>query len=349
MSMVEQTQQPNANGALTRNDTPAPQKLVIRDTGAFANLLDTARFEHLWRVSSAFAKSDMVPQHFRGKPENCFIATQMAVRLGVDPFMFMQNCYIVHGRPGLEAKLAIALANSAGVFRDRIKYAFEGEGKNRRCRAYAHDKDTGEELSAEVTWTMVEAEGWNKDAKTRDGTIIKSKWNTLPDVMFRYRAATFLIRLYCPEVLMGMQTADELEETVVNVESQLAAPIDVPTVGSKSAHLAAMLEHKPAETFTPQTEPEKESVEVPQEQDETTIPAEEDINQRVAEVVEEFRLKLEEAGTILECQGESDRAQDFAAKNPWFAGEPVDVVKTMAKARADKIRGSRGQRGGNGQ
>jgi hypothetical protein len=72
-------------------------------------------------------------------------------------------------------------------------------------------------------------------------------------------------------------------------------------------------------------------------------------DQRIAEVVEEYRLILEDTDSVIECGKKSEEAANFAAENPWFAGEPVEAIKAMAKARADQIRGSRGQKGGNGR
>lgn len=158
----------------------------------------------LWRLANMYAKSRLVPQQFQGKPEDCCIALQMAMRLRVDPFMFMQACYVVHGRPGVESKLAIALANNAGAFRDRIKFKLEGTGPNRTCTAFAHDADTGERCEQTVSMAMAKAEGWI----SKQG----SKWQTMPDLMLQYRSAMFLIRLHCPEVLMGMQTVEELAD-----------------------------------------------------------------------------------------------------------------------------------------
>jgi phage recombination protein Bet len=71
--------------------------------------------------------------------------------------------------------------------------------------------------------------------------------------------------------------------------------------------------------------------------------------QRIAEVVEEYRLILEDTDSVIECGKKSEEAAKFAAENPWFAGEPVEAVKVMATARANAIRGSRGQNGGNGR
>jgi hypothetical protein len=51
---------------------------------------------------------------------------------------------------------------------------------------------------------MSRKEGWY--AKTG------SKWQTMPELMLRYRSATFFGRLYAPEILMGMQTSEEVQD-----------------------------------------------------------------------------------------------------------------------------------------
>ena len=201
---------------------PARQRLTVTDESPFANLLDTSRFEHLYRVASLFAASKLVPAHFQGAPENCFIAVQMAVRLGVDPFMFMQNTYIVHGRPGMEAKLAIALVNSSGLFVDSLDYEITGGSDpfadGYKARAFAVRKTSGKRVEGPwIDWALVRAEKWDG----KDG----SKWRTMPAQMFQYRAATFFARLHCPERLLGMYTADELDDApMVRQVENLANP-----------------------------------------------------------------------------------------------------------------------------
>lgn len=181
-----------------------PRTMVaVSDTSDFANLLDTAKFNHLWRVAELFARSKLVPKHFQENPEDCFIATQMAVRLGVDPFMFMQNTYVTGGKPGMEGKLAIALINSRGPFIGPIQFQLSGDGDQRKCRAYATHRETNEVCEMEVSIAMAKAEGWYGR---------NPKWQNLPDLMLRYRAGAWLGRLFAPECLMGMQTSEELQD-----------------------------------------------------------------------------------------------------------------------------------------
>ena len=49
---------------------------------------------------------------------------------------------------------------------------------------------------------MAKKEGW----ATKSG----SKWQTMPELMIRYRAAAFWGRLYIPELLVGIQTQEEV-------------------------------------------------------------------------------------------------------------------------------------------
>lgn len=180
-----------------------PQFITV-DNSSFACYFDTAKFNQIQRVANLFAASDLVPTHYRNKPANCALAIQMATRLEMDPMMFIQNSYVVNGKPGIQAVVSIALVNSRGPFTGPIQWRFEGQGKTRQCTAYATHKVTKEVCESTVTWAMVEAEGWSKKAG--------SKWLTMPDLMFRYRSASFLAKLYCPETILGLPTAEELED-----------------------------------------------------------------------------------------------------------------------------------------
>jgi len=172
-------------------------------------LFDSTRFEHAQRVSKMLASSTMVPQHFRDNIGNCVIALNYAHRAGIDPFMAMQKMYIIHGKPAVETQLQIALFNKGGRF-SPLKYKIEGEGDSRRCVATAKDLASGETIEGPpVSIKMAKDEGWyNKSG---------SKWKTLPELMLRYRAAAFFIRLYAPETTLGLHTPEELMEGAIDI------------------------------------------------------------------------------------------------------------------------------------
>jgi len=162
----------------------------------------------------------------------------MAQRMGADPLMIMQNLHIIEGRPSWSSAFIIAAINSCGRYSslrfvlsepgDPVEVSYTatewvkpaGGGKNRpnevtktikvrhqTCLAWAIEKDTGERLeSPVVSIQMAIDEGW----LTKKG----SKWQTIPELMLRYRCASFFGRLYAPELLMGLQTAEEVHDFI---------------------------------------------------------------------------------------------------------------------------------------
>lgn len=163
-------------------------------------------FELMQRIAKAFMQSDLVPKQYQGNLPNCLIALDMAQRIGANPLLVMQNLYLVHGTPGWSSKFLIATVNTCGRF-SSMRYEWKGQpgADDYGCRAWAVEKETGQRLDGIwVTWSMVKAEGW----ASKNG----SKWKTMPDQMFVYRAAAFWQRVYAPDLAMGLQTAEEVRD-----------------------------------------------------------------------------------------------------------------------------------------
>ncbi len=144
-------QTPQANPSAPRQSTA----MVATDDGINAMFFDHIKYNQAWRVAQMFACTALVPKHFQKKPEDVFIALNLANRLGVDPLMLMQNLYVVHGTPGYYAKFVIAMVNEKGPFTGPIQWKMSGKGNDRECVAYATHRKTGEKCKAKVTWDMV--------------------------------------------------------------------------------------------------------------------------------------------------------------------------------------------------
>ena len=177
---------------------------AIQTTSAFNS---SEGFELLQRVGNMFAKSELVPAHLRGKPADCIIAVQLAHEMGLAPLSVLQNIYMVSGKAGWSAQFLIARANASGVFDDSgIDWDVEGKVADLSVTAYATKRAGGRRVEYTVSMAMAKAEGWTKNAK----------YQTMPELMLRYRAATTLIGLYCPEVKFGLGVREELEDVAVS-------------------------------------------------------------------------------------------------------------------------------------
>lgn len=181
-----------------------------------------ASFEDGQRIAKGLASSDLVPAAYKNNIPNTMIALEMANRLKISPFEVMQNLDIIKGKPSWSSTFIIASINSCGRFKP-LRFEFIGTLKTDEygCRAYTEDLDGNKLVGPTVTWLMVKSEGW----LSKTG----SKWQTMPELMFQYRAASFFGRLYAPDILKGMQTVDEVKDVVstIDVEYEDTTKIDL--------------------------------------------------------------------------------------------------------------------------
>lgn len=200
------------NGQLQNTDNPTNDMFSIMDKA--------------YKFACIIAKSDIVPMHYKGKPENVFIAVQTAYRMNLDPMQVMQSTFVVSGKLGMTSAFAISLANSSGLLEGGIRYRLEGSDSSLKVTAYTNLKKSGDEISYTISMKEAQAENWTKNPK----------YKTLPELMLRYRAAALLIRTHIPEVINGMHMVEELEDVnhaktakqdngLIGRLNQLAAPV----------------------------------------------------------------------------------------------------------------------------
>jgi len=161
-----------------------------------------ARKQDRFTLARKLAESELCPKQFRGKPADIMIVMRQAETLGCDPQSALANMFVVHGTAGYSSKFLIALANRHGVFDGPIRYKTEGRGKDAVVTAWAKLKDGTVVEGISVDWNMAKASGWTKNPK----------YNEMPELMYRYRSAAFLIRTTCPETAMGMLSLEEIED-----------------------------------------------------------------------------------------------------------------------------------------
>jgi hypothetical protein len=211
---------PNTNAKIMKENNESNEVALLESTPeqSLEVFKGPNSFKQGMEMAKTLAASSLVPKAYQGNVQNCIVALEMSNRVGVSPLMVMQNLHIIQGKPSWSSAFIIGLINSCGRFSLlRFKFVEDPEAvgetgiKIRACYAYATDLKTGEVLQGPtVTWKMALVEGWvNKDG---------SKWKTMPELMFQYRAAAFFGRLYVPDLMQGMQTVDEVIDVVNDKE-----------------------------------------------------------------------------------------------------------------------------------
>lgn len=186
--------------------------VTVRDQGnAISAFASAGNFETARAMAESLSQSSLVPELYRSLP-NTLIAMELANRIGCSVLMVMQNMAVVKGKPAWASTFLIASVNSSGRFTP-LRFEWQGtQGSDDwGCRAVARDIASNDECrGALITVKMCKAEGW-WSKRDRNGNEV-SKWQTMPEQMFMYRAAAFWTRVYCPEIAMGIRPADELED-----------------------------------------------------------------------------------------------------------------------------------------
>lgn len=161
------------------------------------------------QMAKALAESTIVPQTYQKNASNCLIAIEQAQRMHISPLMVMQNLYPIQGKPSWSSKFLIASINASGKFDMELQYdeTKDKDGKPYSCVAWTMKNGRRVE-GMEVNMQMAKDEGW----LGKNG----SKWKTMPQLMLRYRAASFFSSLNCPELTMGIYTKEEIEDNDFN-------------------------------------------------------------------------------------------------------------------------------------
>jgi len=197
-----------------------PGEDLLSSPHAFRNALEMAQ---------VLSRSQLIPQHFRGKPEDVLAGIMLARKMGEDVFTILQNVHFVSGKPGWAAPFLIARANASGVFEGELAFDTSGQGADLAVTCSAVLKKSGKPVSVTVSLAMARADGWTKNAK----------YSSLPEQMLCYRSATFLIRRYAPGILLGYRPADELEDIAATkgerIEYTDPEPASTPPRASRTA------------------------------------------------------------------------------------------------------------------
>lgn len=310
---------------------------------------------------------------------NCVIALNMANRMGADPLMIMQNLYIVEGRPAWSSQFVIGAINTSGKY-SPLRFEMEDHGevevtyttkewkwnervrknlpeekvhtvklRNITCKAWAIEAATGERLeSAEISMEMAVKEGWYQ----KNG----SKWQTMPEQMLRYRAASFFGRIYAPEVLMGIRTQEEELDAIIDVTPEPAPQSAPVTTSDLKANVVKDVpaeqqqvqeeEKKPRTRKQPKVEPGNV-----QNSTEKEVPAEAD-PVKSAEVKKHYSLALTEAKTneaIEKLKAQFEEDNNLIDTHKSYLNEYVNIrlraIETAAQQEkkqpvVDKIKSS---------
>ncbi len=187
--------------------------------GTAAAIFSPEGMNQLVRFAELMSQSKAtVPKHLEGKPADCLAVTMQAAQWGMNPFAVAQKTHVVNGTLGYEAQLVNAVVSSSSLLATRLNYRWSGDWSNVNGKT-----DKSPNLTVTVSAVL------KGEAEPRELTISMAQagvrnsplWEQDPRQQLAYLCTKRWARLHAPDVLLGVYTPDELQETAPRVERDI--------------------------------------------------------------------------------------------------------------------------------
>ncbi|MEH3565297.1 recombinase RecT [Enterobacter kobei] len=187
--------------------------------GTAAAIFSPEGMDRLVRFATLMADSKAtVPQHLAGKPADCLAVTMQAAQWGMNPYAVAQATHLVNGTLGYEAKLVNAVVSSSSLLASRLNYRWDGDWSRVNGKT-----DKSPNLTVTV-WATLKGESEPREltiSMAQAGVRNSPLWEHDPRQQLAYLCVKRWARLHAPDVLLGVYTPDELQETAPRVERDI--------------------------------------------------------------------------------------------------------------------------------
>lgn len=250
----------------------------------------------LYNLAQVMAKGQStVPRHLQGNAGDCMAVVMQAAQWRMNPFAVAQKTHLVNGTLGYEAQLVNAVINTMAPTTGRLQYEWFGEwtniigkfvekqGQKGTYKAPGWTSKDEEGLGVRV-WATLKGEDEPRvldilltQAQTRNSTL----WASDPKQQLAYLAIKRWARLYCPDVILGVYTPDEVDgygqqagERDVTPRQAAQGPGSLPsnTQGRVKAKLSQKLQSKAQQARHQEAPLASDPVEAPMGEPEDAAP-----------------------------------------------------------------------------
>jgi hypothetical protein len=192
-------------------------------TTAVQQVLRPQTFDQLVMFANMAAKSALVPRDYQNKPENVMLAVQMGSEIGLAPMQSLQNIAVINGRPAVWGDAMLGLCRNSATCKDVVE-RIEGEGEKMTATCIAHRAGSEPVVVQFSVDDAKKALLWGK----------AGPWQQYPKRMLQMRARSFALRDAFPDVLRGLVSAEEAQDTPAPTARPAEPPYTGQTIDGKA-------------------------------------------------------------------------------------------------------------------
>lgn len=153
------------------------------------------KFNAAVKVAATLAKSNIVPAHFKNRPEDVFAALVLGAELGFSPMAALNSIVMIQGNATLKAQTMLAIAR-AKVKDLSVSIKEEKESVSVTIKR------------ADDSYTST----WNDERALLMGLLHKDNYKKQKLIMYKWRGVSEALKFMCSDVLMGLNTLEEMQD-----------------------------------------------------------------------------------------------------------------------------------------
>lgn len=240
------------NNDIATIDAPAVPSIEQQSISSNALILSDQNLDRAMKMAEIMAKGRVtVPKHLQGSAGDCLAIVMQAMQWGMNSYAVAQKTHLVNGTLGYEAQLIIAVLNNSPLLETRLRFEWGGDWKGVNGKSDKSETRTvtataklrGDPDPVSLTISMSQA-----------GVRNSPLWEQDPRQQLAYLCAKRWARLYCPDVILGVYTPDELEQPAER-DMGAAEVVETPPANTRTQSLKdrlgagkkAQADEKPAE------------------------------------------------------------------------------------------------------
>jgi hypothetical protein len=153
-----------------------------------------------------------VPEHLRGNPGDCLAIRELAMNSGLSAYGLALHSFVIKGMLSFDGQAVHAIVERNAPLKQRLRYFFQGEDDEMTCTVVGSFR--GEETSVEYESPPVgkiqpkNSPLWQTDVKQQLAYLSVRRW----------------AKRYCPDILLGVVSRDELEDSDLRDVSPQTSP-----------------------------------------------------------------------------------------------------------------------------
>lgn len=198
-------------------------------------------------VAETLARSGLVAEVLRGKPEAVWAILALGHELGMGPMAALSGIHVIAGKPGPSPQTMLALCLRSPVCE---YFTFLPDDSDEKAAFWVAKRRGSQPVR--IGFTIEEAR--------ECGYLSRDGWRKQPKVMLRWRCMAALARIVFPDITQGLYTTDELDD-VEDRPSRIDHAPPVPRAERAAATVSRRVQAMRHGTSSPPVAPPAESIE----------------------------------------------------------------------------------------